>query len=410
MTNTHVELRARWVVPVDRPPIEGGHVLVRDGRIGAVGAKRHGGAPLTDLGDAVLLPGFVNAHTHLELTCYRGKLAPAPLWDWFVELLKLRREPGAPEAERAAVRQGAMESLAAGVTCVGDISRTAHHAQSLAECGIRAVCFCELISGASLPPATPAQLAELIDRLSPLESDTLRLGVSPHAPYTVTADDLSACDELARRGARPVTMHVLETREERDWMLGLGGPIVELLSMYNLPTQHTHWNRGVISFLRASGMLRRDVLLAHVNHADEADLHEIAASGAAVVWCPRAHVYYGHEHHRWRDMLAAGIPVCIGTDSAAASGSLSILDELRFLYGRHPDVPPADLLALGTLNGARALGWADRIGSLAPGKAADLVAVRLDPAFLGKPVQSLFTGSAPVTHVWHSGQIAVGAM
>src|SRR6185369_5616505 len=166
---------ARWVLPIDRPPIEGGYVLVRDGDIAAVGRTRSGGAALTDLGDVALLPGFVNAHTHLELTGYRGRLAPAPLWDWFVELLKLRREPGAADAERAAVRQGAAESLAAGVTCIGDISRTAHHAQTLSECSIRAVCFCELISGAALPPTTATQLGELIKNLSFFESEKLRL-------------------------------------------------------------------------------------------------------------------------------------------------------------------------------------------------------------------------------------------
>jgi len=403
MTDHAFELTARWVFPVDRPPIEGGHVLVRDAEIAAVGPSRHGGVPLLDLGDAALTPAFVNAHTHLELTCYRGKLAPAPLWDWFVELLKLRREPGAPEAERAAVRQGAAESLAAGVTCIGDISRTAHHAQTLSECDIRAVCFCELISGATLPPATATQLGELVDKLSPLESDKLRLGLSPHAPYTVTADDLTACERLAS-ASRPVTMHTLETPEERDWMLGQGGPIVELLAMHNLPSKDTNWNRGVLSFLKAAGILRRGMLLAHVNYATDDDLDLLAESGAGVVYCPRAHAYYGHESHRWRDMRAAGIPVSIGTDSAAASGTLSILDELRYLHAKHPEVPAQDLLAMGTFAGAAALGWANRIGTLSTGKSAEMVAIPLGEGAVGDPAAALFTGAAPVSHVWHCGR------
>lgn len=390
---------------MDRPAIAGGHVLVRDGNIAAVGSDRHGGGPLTDLGDAALMPGFVNAHTHLELTGYRGRLAAAPLWSWFVELLKLRREPGAVETERAAVRQGAEESLAAGVTCIGDISRTAHHAQTLASCDIRAVCFCELISGAMLPPATAAQLGELIDRLSTFESESLRLGFSPHAPYTVTAEDLAACHRMGLSQSRATTIHVLETPEERDWMLGRPSSIQDLLDLHNLPSRHTNWRTGVLSFLKASGMLCRGTLLAHVNYADDDDLAMIAESGAGVVYCPRAHAYYGHAHHRWRDMTAAGIPVCIGTDSAAASGTLSILDELRYLHRSHDDFSPERLLRMGTLSGAIALGWADRIGSITPGKSADLVSVPLDSHADSNPNRRVLESDAPVTRVCHFGQV-----
>ena len=391
-------------MPIDRPPIAGGHVLVRDGNIAAVGAGRSGGAPLIDLGDVALMPGFVNAHTHLELTGYRGRLAPAPLWDWFVELLTLRREPGAAEAERNAVRQGAAESLASGVTCIGDISRTAHHAETLSQCEIRAVCFCELISGAALPPATAAQLSETIHRLSSFEYENLRLGYSPHAPYTVTADDMAVCHRLALEQGRVITIHALETTEERDWMCGRKSTIQDLLELHNLPSRHTNWKHGVLAFLKASGILRPGTLLAHVNYINDDELNTLAESGAGVVWCPRAHAYYGHENHRWRDMLAAGIPVCVGTDSAAASGTLSILDELRYVHRAHRDFSPEELLKMGTLSGAIALGWQDRVGSLAPGKAADLVAIPIGTDADEGPARRVVEGDARVTYVCHSGQ------
>lgn len=404
MVETKFELRARWVLPIDRPAIAGGYVLVREGNIAAVGAERQGGARLIDLGDVVLMPGFVNAHTHLELTGYRGRLAPAPLWDWFVELLKLRREPGAPDAERLAVRQGAAESLAAGVTCVGDISRTAHHAPTLAECAIRCVCFCELISGAMLPPASSAQLGELVDKLAEFESDTLRLGYSPHAPYTVTAEDMAACLNLAVDGSRALTLHALETHEERDWMLGRPSSIQSLLEMHNLSSRHTKWSAGVLLFLKSSGILRPGTLLAHVNYADADDIALLAESGAGVVWCPRAHAYYGHANHRWRDMIAAGIPVCIGTDSAAASGTLSILDELRYVHQACPDFSPEKLLEMGTLAGATALGWSNRIGSIAPGKAADLVSVPVDSVFDADPARGVLESQSAATLECHIGK------
>lgn len=404
MQESAFELRARWVIPIDRPAIAGGYVLVRDGNIAAVSDQRQGGAKLIDMGDIALLPGFVNAHTHLELTCYRGRLAAAPLWDWFVELLKLRRLPGAAEAERAAVRQGAAESVAAGVTCIGDISRTAHHAQALANCAIRAVCFCELISGAAQPPMSAAQVGELVERLSGLETDNLRLGYSPHAPYTVTPEDMAECGALANQ-SRALTIHVLETPEERDWMLGKPSSIQDLLEMHNLPARHTNWNRGVLAFLQASGILRPGTLLAHANYVDDDDLDVLAQSGASVVWCPRAHAYYGHQNHRWRDMLAAGIPVCIGTDSAAASGTLSILDELRYLHAAHPDFSPERLLRMGTLSGAEALGWSGRIGSIAPGKSADLVGVTFASNSDDDPTRAVLASEATVTWVCHNGEI-----
>ena len=206
---------ARWLVPITEAPIEDGALAVDQGRIIEVGkADSVSGGTIRDLGDCILLPGFVNGHTHLELTCYRGCLAPGPLWEWFERLMALRRRPGATEEEREAVRVGAEESLAAGVTCVGDISRTGIHVGALRSSPIRKVCFLELISGASAPPNDVESLASMLDDASPFaEPHRLVLGISPHALYTVTWEDLVGAGALAAERLAPVTIHLLETAE-----------------------------------------------------------------------------------------------------------------------------------------------------------------------------------------------------
>jgi len=375
MLSQTYQLHARWIVPVASPPIEGGHVLVDHGVIRRVDATALSGVPVMDLGDVILTPGFVNAHTHLEMTRFRGLLEPAPLWPWLNAQLQLRRQPGAAETLNVSVAEGAVESLSHGVTCVGDISRTSRHVRQLCHSPIRSVCFCELLSGAADKPSTAAELAGTMAEFDALNlPPQTRLGVSPHAPYTVTGEDLAACVKLAANRPCPLTIHVLETTEERDWMLGGNAFLKGLLESFNLPSAKIAEKRGVLAWLGWHGVLRPGSLLAHVNYIDDAGLKLLSSSGAGVVWCPRAHAYYGHANHRWREMLALGIPVCVGTDSAPASGNLSILDELRYLRQHAPELPAETLLALGTRAGAAALGMADVTGSITPGRRADFAA------------------------------------
>ena len=404
MSSQTFQLRARWIVPVASPPIEGGHVLVDHGVIRRVESTALGGVPVTDLGDVILTPGFVNAHTHLEMTRFRGLLEPAPLWPWLNAQLQLRRQPGAAEAMDAAVAEGAAESLAHGVTCVGDISRTARHVRRLSRSPIRSVCFCELISGAADKPSSAAELAGTMAEFDALNlPQQTRLGVSPHAPYTVTGEDLAACVKLAAKRPCPLTIHALETTEERDWMLVGNAFLQGLLESFKLPSAKIDEKRGVLAWLGWHGVLRPGSLLAHVNYIDDAGLKMLSGSGAGVVWCPRAHAYYGHVNHRWREMLALGIPVCIGTDSAPASGTLSILDELRYLRQHAPEIPAETLLALGTRSGAAALGLADLIGALTPGRRADIAATPWDSAGPNEPCTNLLEGRHVPVGTWVNG-------
>lgn len=394
----NVVYRARVVVPVDRPPIDNGFVRVAGGRIADVGVwppSRRGGAAV-DLGDVALLPGFVNAHAHLELTDYAGHIEPCDLWAWIPQLVRLRAQPGQADRERQGVRHGASLSLAAGVTAIGDISRTHQAWPALRGTGLRAVCFAELLSFADAPARTPDELAAKV-RETPSDIDVTP-GLSPHAPYSVTAAQLRACVELARREHRPLAMHVAETREERQFIEQGDGPIRDFLAAGGYLDAHPSPRRPLFEHLGDAGLFDMPSLLVHVNYVSDSELDVLARSSCSVAHCPRAHRWFGHEHHRFRDMLARGINVCVGTDSLASNESLSVLDELRFLRAAHGDMPPDVILSMGTIRAARALGLAGQAGSITPGKRADLVAVPIDPATAREPARAVLESrQAPIS-------------
>ncbi len=388
-------------------------MAVEDGTIRAVGPysdtiqhlPRVAEAAIHHLGDSILMPGFVNAHAHLELTCYRGRLARGRLWDWLEALIALRLEPGAAEAESGAVLQGAAESLAAGVTLLGDISRTGISVEALGASPIRKVCFVELITGARAGARDAASLKTAVYQARRFtRPGELLLGVSPHAPYSVSCEDLRAAAALALAIRAPLTMHLLETLEEREWFAGRDGPAGRFADRLGLgPPDRT----SPIEHLSEAGLFRVRPLLAHVNYATDDEIAALARRGACVVWCPRAHAFFGHEHHPWRPMLAHGMTVCLGTDSAASNDSLSILDELRWLRGQAPDAPPQILLSMGTLDGAAALGMSNLVGSLKSGKRADFVTLPLDSGGGREPLANLLDGRAAVSGVWIDGRRAV---
>lgn len=398
--------RARWLLPIEREPIENGAILVNGDRIAAIGRDPQPRADtIHDLGDCILLPGFVNAHTHLELSCYQCRLSPAPLWEWLEQLVTLRRQPDADQAERAAVLDGAAQSLAAGVTCVGDISRTGLNADILRASPIRKVCFLELFSGASQPPSDAASLSRVFEHAAMhAEPDRLIVGLSPHAPYSVGWSDLAGAIELADTYRLPLTMHLLETRDEQQWLESGGGPLAAFLARFGLPNAQSDQPRSARDILSRSGLLDRAPLLAHVNHADDDLLNLLAGTRASVVWCPRTHAFFGHSPHRWRDMLSLGINVCLGTDSLASAPSLSILDEVRFLRRLEPNTRPDLLLEMATRRAALGLHLSDRLGTLTRGKYADFIAIPWDSTAPIDPFHNILDGKSPVVSTWINGR------
>jgi cytosine/adenosine deaminase-related metal-dependent hydrolase len=403
-------LIAKYVVPVSHPVIERGGVLFDNERIVAVGDADELRRQVTrdvqieDLGDVALLPGFVNPHTHLELTCYHGLLESAPLWQWFNGLLPMRLLDGARDRERAGVTDGARLCIESGVTTVGDISRTGLSAELLSDSPIRTISFVELISGAALPPSTVTNLVETVEGIDrEFGGDRLIVGVSPHTPYTVTPDDLIAVARYASSQRRSWTMHLLETPEEAEWLDGRRGFLSTFLEERKLANAG-FVPSGIRKLLEPLELAGSSPLFAHVNYATDDDIDAIAECGASVVWCPRAHAYYGHENHPWRRLIERGINVCIGTDSLASNESLSILDELRFLGTRFDDVPSEELLQLGTIRSATALGLTGKAGCLQPGAWSDFCVLPTIAKRASDVIDQALYSNSCVAQTWIGGE------
>jgi cytosine/adenosine deaminase-related metal-dependent hydrolase len=400
-----VIIRAAWVVPVTSPPIRGGQVEIAADRIASVGpagAPPHDATPVVDLGAAILTPGLVNPHTHLELSAYAGRLEPAGFWDWIVQLVRLRAAPGQLEREQQGTRAGAWQSLRAGVTCVGDISRRNSAWPVLKPLPLRKVCFVELLTLADHPPRTPDELRAGVRAV--VEDDLLTVGVSPHTPYTVPLDQIRATVALADEIDRPWTMHLAETPEEVAFLRGerdAPSPMIERLLR----------QCGVTTPLRSPARLLADCAhghrpgsVAHANYVADEELELLATARPVVIYCPRSHHFFRHTPHPFMRMRAAGITVAIGTDSLASNQSLSPLDELHHLHTQVPQAPaPDDLLRMATLDAARALNLDDRIGSLEPGKQADLAAFAC-PRDIDHPLRHLVGEPAPAHALWVAGQ------
>lgn len=384
---------SRFVVPGDGPVIENGAVIVRDGRVESLGpAASLSDKPVTDYGDAVICPAFVNAHTHLELTSLAGRLPPsADFVDWLGRLMDhLAAEPHTHDHVGQAVRSGIAQSLSAGVTAVGDItSRPSWTREVLAKSMLRGVSFGEVVAIGNRRGMLDERLAAATS--VEYQTERIRTGISPHAPYTVEPEGMSACARAARMLDAPLSIHLAETADEEPFTRSRRGRFVTYLKGLgvwdeSIPVSHC----GPVELAWKTGSLTGRTIIAHANYLSDADIARIADAGASVAYCPRTHHAFGHRPHRFRDMMAVGVNVCMGTDSLASNPSLSILDELRFLHDHHPDVPPIELVAMGTIHGARALGLEDVAGSITVGKSADLVVVPLDPSGARRGWQDLF--------------------
>ncbi len=360
-----------------------------------------------DLGEVVLLPGTVNAHTHLELSGLAGKVRyRGNFVTWLGEVTA--RRPTDESAIAAAVREGADASLAAGVTCVGDICYGNRAWRTLRDHPLRAVCFAECLGIGRKRHDALTRLGRDMEGMA--EDDGLRIGLSPHAPYSVAEQVYRGCLDLARGNNWPLTTHLAETSDEGTFVRHGAGNLHRFLTMLGIIDDNVSaTGLSPVAYAARVGLLAHPTLLAHVNYLDDEDLAVLAASPASVAYCPQSHRYFQHREHRFIEMLAAGVNVCVGTDSLASSPTLSVLDELRLLRRRYPELPGATLLAMGTINGARALGWDERIGSLSPGKWADAVAVPLDADSPDDPIENVLRSNLAPTATIIGGHVAYRA-
>jgi cytosine/adenosine deaminase-related metal-dependent hydrolase len=365
-------LSADWVLPIEGPPIEGGAVAVEDGRITAVGTADELGEGRR-FEDAVILPGFVNAHTHLEYAVYAGfGDGLGDFAEWITLHIQRKARIGWDEYVDIA-RLGAAECLRSGVTTVGDCSYSGATAVAAADLGLRATVYLEVF-GANPAPALE-HFAEIKERVQDSLSDRVRPGISPHAPYSVSLDLYRASAELGL----PVATHISESPAEVKYLLSGEGPWGGYSDLLVEPPGTTGTR-----MLAEHDLLGPDVVAAHCVMLDEEEIDLIAATETGVAHCPRSNAVLGCGVAPLAELRVAGARVGVGTDSPASAPSFDFFDELRSVIlsararAARPDVLSAsEALELATLGSARALGLEGEVGSLATGKRADLAVVSM---------------------------------
>ena len=383
---------ADWVVPVEGVPIENGAIAIAgDGTIAAVGSaadlghgERHDGC--------VIVPGFVNAHSHIEYAVYAGFGDGLPFVPW-IGMHVQRKEALDLDDMVAIATVGAHECLRSGVTTIGDCSFSGAAANAAVATGLRAIVYLEAFGRDA---SALDRFHELHTRIEPLLGDRVAVGVSPHAPYTCTLEVYRACAALEL----PQATHFAESTAEREWLVHGAGDWSPLAGLLVPPPGETG-----IRMLAAEGLLGPGLMAAHCVHADDEEIALLAAHGVGVAHCPRSNGYLGCGVAPLEELRAAGVAVSIATDSPASTPSLDMFEEIRAALvgararaGRPDALPAADALELATLGGARVLGIADQVGSLVPGKQADLTVISLanspfDP--VEDPVIAAVLGGSP---------------
>jgi len=398
-------LTARYVVPVSSEPIENGAVAFENAKIAAVGERdeiirKFAEAEIENLGEAAILPGLVNAHSHLEITAMRGFLDrfDDDFTSWLLTLNKVRAEVLTAEDVQNAAVSGAVEGARAGVTCFGDIGRFGRNGfEALKAVGLRGVVFQETEFSPDDKTAA-ADFLKLKDKFLELkESETglVKIGLSPHSPYTVGKKLFEKIAAYAIETGVKLSIHAAESVEENELMQKGSGFFAGIYEKYGF---EWHTPRcSSVEFLDRLDILRARPLLAHCVKVSERDIELIKNSDARIAHCPKSNAKFGHGIAPFEKFLAAGVKTGFGSDSVASNNVCDILEEARFatllarnLPERKRFLQAMEIIETATLGGARALGLESEIGTLEAGKQADFAVFSLEsPAQM--PVHDVYS-------------------
>lgn len=386
---------ARYVLPITSPPVENGAIAFEKDKILAVGTyseiiEKFPEAVHENLGESAILPGFVNVHSHLEITAMRGLVDEFDddFTSWLLTLSKIRSEILTEEDIQNAAIFGAIEGARAGVTTFGDIGRLGKHGfEALKSVGLRGVVFQETEFSPENKTANEdfAKLEEKFLQLKENETALVKIGLSPHSPYTVSAKLFEKITEYAIENDVKISIHASESVMEEDLMLYGTGIFAGVYEKFGF-----NWECpkcSTIGFLDKIGVLQAKPLLAHCVRVSGNDIELIKNSDSRIAHCPKSNAKFGHGIAPLEKFLDAQIKTGFGSDSMASNNTCDLLEEARFatLFARNlPDrkrfLQPQEIIETATLGGARALGLENEIGTLEVGKQADFIAVSLENA------------------------------
>jgi cytosine/adenosine deaminase-related metal-dependent hydrolase len=380
-------LRAKIVVPVTAPPIEDGAVFIMGRKIGAVvpwpSLRPHLREKALDLGETILLPGLINAHCHLDYTDMVGQLPPPKTFtDWIATIMAAKSCWGYSDYARSWLN-GAHQLLKSGTTTVGDAEAMPDLLPEVWDATpLRVFSFLEMTGiKAQRPPAEI--LREAVGKINSLHHARNRAWLSPHAPYSTRPDLLQRTARIALKRGWRVSTHVAESQMEFDMFQHARGPMFDWLKRNERDAADCGLGSPVAHLAR-NRLLGENVLAVHVNCLARGDATLLAKNKTSVAHCPRSHDYFRHPTFERARLAAAGVNVCLGTDSLATvrktgrlKPELDLFAEMRALAAKDSGIAPAEILKMATVNGARALGLAGKAGELRAGALADMIAIPL---------------------------------
>ena len=427
-------LAARWVLPVGQPPVANAAVVVEDGLIAAVVTREQlsrdfAGTPVTDYGNAAIVPGLINLHTHLDYSALWLFDTDSPLFEWLKGLVG-RAFKWSGEEWLESARLGARQIALSGTSCIADASYSGSAATAAAEIGLRAVVGLELFGVNTEGSAAGWQrwldkfaafAAGASHRLKEaLKSGLVTLTVAPHAPYTVCPSLWMRACEWAEGRRLPVLVHVAESRPECEWIAGSFPEMDKFLTAVTAddigPLEWKGQGLTPTGHLARHGLLTANTLAAHCVHLNDEDISLFKQSSVKVAHCPRSNARLRNGIAPLSKFVDAGLEVGLGTDSAASNDNLDLMTEARFALHLHRAAHPLFSLTaeralyMMTLGAARALSVADRIGSLEPGKRADIAVFSMANrvgASLERPFDLLVYGACPLLDLLVDGQYVV---
>ena len=406
---------ASYILPISSPPVAGGAVAVDNGRIVDLGPlaelRKVHTAPVREFSGCTIMPGLVNAHTHLELTHFPSwKLrkgidySPRTYVDWVIQVIKIRRALSHDELV-SSVREGIRKSLECGTTTLGDILTDRNLLSVYQDSPLSGRLYCEAIG--QDPVQCEAALHSLERTIGFFDRGSLLPGLSPHAPHTLSAHFMGEIAALARRLSVPAAIHLAESPEETAFLHDSTGKIAELLypfaswEDYIPPPRRT----TPAAYLDSLGVLNPETAVIHCVHVTPADAEILKQRGVSAVLCPRSNDRLAVGHAPALLLKKAGIPLSLGTDSLASNDTLSLWDEMRFLLRQFPGVfTPEEALEMATLGAARALHVEDAAGSLEKGKRADFLVMKAPPVRSGAELPEVLIEAGQLEEVFIGGR------
>ncbi len=405
--NPNRTIYAKWILPVEGEPIEDGVIEIVDDLIHCVRPQRERefrsdkdavSNEFNSYANTLVIPGLVNAHTHLEFSDLKFPIGAKgiPFPDWISQVIRWRIEQQQSDEtlirKQKAIENGLRESYRWGIAALGEIASAPWpipHNDGREKWPLVRFYLEQL--GATQEQSNE-RLTAVRARLDDIAPNSFSFGLSPHAPYSVSPDLFHGLLELARTTNCPLAMHLAESKEELQFLSEGTGPFADLFEKLGL--LRTNEKRLTLDESCDALAARPGSLLIHGNYLNSKLIARIAKSAehVQIVFCPRTHLFFAHEPYPLQEFLSHGISICIGTDSRASTPDLDLLKDLRSIAESFPDFPLEEILKMGTLNGATALGFDTQLGSLATGKIASTLAIELDSPIGRSPYEALFSG------------------